>query len=458
MSKSRKPRGTHLNVEALEGRDVPTTASIVGSTLTINGTDAGESITVKLEGWLVRVSDAAILDGGTYVSTIDASRVHQITIHGYGGDDTINVSTIKVPTMIWGGTGNDRIYGGSANDSIYGDQGNDTILGASGYDWLIGGDGNDSISGGAGNDWITGDNGNDQLTGDAGDDSIFGGEGQDFLNGGSGADQFDGHGFGIGSALTAQNFDIYQDDFDLWRPLPTVEPTPIPHKGNVSDSAYLAALDAISLADMKANIRVVSKGIYDVTLPGDHRIHRIAFDGRWSDNDPMPMSEANPNFALMLLNRARLISFGLDPNQYHTQAEFDAVNSRTNGRFYSAADALRQFTGRSVITMTPTSANFWTLKGQVDRGVAAVVYSFRSTTRTANAAGVIGDTMYFIRRLFTDSANRQWIELGNPLGTDRGDGGLVDRAPGAIQQNDGVVTLSWYDFQRLGNFTTLFVT
>src|SRR5436305_10955099 len=108
MSKARKPHGTRLSVEALEGRDVPTTASIVGSTLTVNGTDAGEAITVKLEGWLVRVSDAAILDGRTYVSTIDASRVRQVVIHGFGGDDTINVSALKVPTMIWGGTGDDR--------------------------------------------------------------------------------------------------------------------------------------------------------------------------------------------------------------------------------------------------------------------------------------------------------------------------------------------------------------
>src|SRR3954470_11798919 len=62
MSKTRKPPGTHLSVEALEGREGPSTASLSGGVLTINGTDAGEAITVKLEGWQVRVSDAAILD------------------------------------------------------------------------------------------------------------------------------------------------------------------------------------------------------------------------------------------------------------------------------------------------------------------------------------------------------------------------------------------------------------
>ena len=457
MSKARKPSRSSLSVEALESREVPTTASLYGSTLTVDGTDRGESITVRLDGWQVKVGDAAILDGRTYVSAVDAGRVRRIVIHGYGGDDTINVSTIKVPTMIWGGTGNDRIYGGSGDDIIYGDQGNDTILGSSGNDWLVGGDGNDSISGGAGTDWITGDNGDDTISGDAGDDSLFGGEGKDFLSGGSGADQFDGHGFGMGSAFAANNFDIYRDDFDLWRPLPTVVPTAVPRKGNVGDPGYLAALESMSLADMKAAIRVVSKSIYDVTLAGDRRTHRIAFDGRWTDNDPMPVSEANPSFATILLNRARLISYGLDPARYYSKEEFAATNARYSGRLFSAADALRQFTGRYVSTLTPARTDFWTLKGQVDRGLSAVAYSYRSDARVANSAGVMGDVTYVVRRLFADSGGRQWVELANPLGTDRGDGALVDNAPGSVRQNDGIVTLSWYEFQRWGNFATLYV-
>jgi hypothetical protein len=69
----------------------------------------------------------------------------------------------------------------------------------------------------------------------------------------------------------------------------------------------------------------------------------------------------------------------------------------------------------------------------------------------------MANTSYAVRRVFTDSSGRQWVELGNPLGTDRGDGSLVDNAPGAIRQNDGIVTLSWYDFQRSSNFTALYV-
>ena len=69
----------------------------------------------------------------------------------------------------------------------------------------------------------------------------------------------------------------------------------------------------------------------------------------------------------------------------------------------------------------------------------------------------MGDTTYTVRRLFTDSRGQRWVELGNPLGTDRGDGALVDNAPGAVRQNDGVVTVTWYDFQRWTSFTTLYV-
>jgi hypothetical protein len=457
MSSARKPGRPALGVERLEARDVPTTASLLGSTLTVDGTDRGEYINVQLVGWQVRVSDAAIRDGRTYVSAIDASRVRQIVVRAQGGDDTVNVSTIKVPTMVWGGTGNDRVYAGPGDDIVYGDQGNDTILGSSGNDWLVGGDGTDSISGGAGNDWITGDDGDDRLYGEAGDDTIAGGAGKDLLSGGSGADQFDGHGFGLGSMFAAQNFDTYQDEFDLWRPFPPSTPTAVVRKGNLGDPGYLAALDAISLADMKAAIRVIAKGQYDVTLPGDRRTIRVTFDGTWTDNDPMPVGGATPSFATILLNRARLISYGLDPNRYYRKEDFDAQNARVGGRLYSPADALRQLTGRAVLTTAPARTDFWTLKTKVDRGAAAVVYSYRADVRTANSAGVMGDTTYAVRRVFVDAIGRKWVELGNPLGTDRGDGSLVDNAPGAVRQNDGIVTVDWYAFQRWTNFTTLYV-
>ena len=455
MSKPRK--SCRLSVEPLEGREVPATAVIYGSNLIVDGTDRSESLTVRLDGNRVTVDSTSIRDGRSYASYVDASRVRQVVIHARGGDDTVNFATLKVPVMVWGGNGNDRIYAGSGNDTIYGDPGNDTILGSSGNDWLVGGEGVDQIYGGAGDDWVTGDNGDDRVYGDSGDDTLSGGEGRDFLSGGSGADQFDGHGFGMGAADASRNFDTYQDEFDLWRPLPSSGRLPPFHKGEIDNPGYLAALAALSPADIKAAIRVIAKGQYDVTLPGDRRTIRITFDGTWTDNDPEPVSDATPDFATILLNRARLISYGIDPARYFTNAEWDAQNSRTRGKLYDPADALRQFTGRGVATLSPSSADYSTIKWRLERGGAAVAYSYRSTTRKPNSAGVMGDTSYVVHRLFSDSTGKRWVELCNPLGTDCGDGRLLDKAPGAVQQNDGVVTLSWDDFRRSSNFTTLYL-
>ena len=59
--------------------------------------------------------------------------------------------------------------------------------------------------------------------------------------------------------------------------------------------------------------------------------------------------------------------------------------------------------------------------------------------------------------LFVDSHGKQWVELYNPLGTDEGNGRLMDNAPGAVYQNDGIVTMTWDDFRRSTNFTSVYL-
>jgi len=460
MYKPGKPRRPILSVESLEGRELPATATLYGSSLVVDGTSRDDSIMIRQDGTRITVEGTSIRDGWRSESSIDVSRVRQVIVHSRGGDDTINFSTLRINAMVWGGSGNDRVYAGSGNDTIYGDQGRDTVLGGSGNDWLVGGEGEDQVWGGSGNDWITGDNGDDRLSADSGDDTLSGGEGKDTLAGGSGTDIFDGHGFGMGRADAAKNFDTYQDEFDLWRPAPvasTSASTPGLKKGELDDSAYLAALGALTPNDMKAAIRVVSRGTYDVYLPGDRRTIQVTFDGTWTDNDPMPANGAAPSFAAILLNRARLISFGIDPRRSYSDSEWDAWNSRTGGRLYDPAHALRQFTGRSVSTVFPGGANFNWLKSRLDAGAAAVAYSFRSSSRADNSFGIDGNTTYVIRRLFTDSQGRQWVELYNPTGSDVGNGKLLDNAPGAVHQNDGIITLAWVDLQRSSNFTTMYV-
>jgi hypothetical protein len=133
------------------------------------------------------------------------------------------------------------------------------------------------------------------------------------------------------------------------------------------------------------------------------------------------------------------------------------LNARSGGKLYDPAHALRQFTGRGVATLYPPGASFATVKAALDRGAAAVAFSHRSGTRTANWFGIVGDTSYVVRRLFTDGRGRQWAELYNPTGSDVGTGKLLDYLPGAVQQNDGIITISWDDFRRSSNFTALYV-
>jgi Ca2+-binding RTX toxin-like protein len=462
MNKPGKPRRSRLSIEPLEARDVPAvTATLSGSTLIIEGTNADDSISIRQVNGQISVDGTPIRDRWQQDSSVDASRIRQVVVHAYAGNDTVNFATLKIPAMVWGGTGNDRVYCGNGNDVVYGDQGNDTILGSSGDDWLVGGDGNDQVWGGAGNDWITGDAGDDYLSGDAGNDSISGGDGRDTLSAGSGDDQMDGHGFGIGSAYAAANFDTYQNDFDLWRPISLTQSAaasiPALQAGEFQSTGFLAALGSLTMADINANIKVIAKGTYDVTLPGDKRTIRLTFDGTYNDNDPKPTAGADPSFALILISRARLISFGIDPSRYYSKADWDALNAKSGGRLYDPADALRQFTGKTVSKVTPSSASFTTLMNQLNQGSTAVAFSFNSATQTANSAGVIGNTNYVVRRLFVDSRGVQWVELYNPLGTDEGNGKIMDNATGSIRQDDGIVTMPWSTFQRSANFTAIYV-
>ncbi len=76
---------------------------------------------------------------------------------------------------------------------------------------------------------------------------------------------------------------------------------------------------------------------------------------------------------------------------------------------------------------------------------------------TANRAGVLGSTTYIVRRLYTDSKGKQWVELYNPWGTDTGSGKLVDNAADAQKADDGIITLAWSDFRSSSNFATVIV-
>ncbi len=69
----------------------------------------------------------------------------RVLVYGLGGNDTLNVSTVKIATQLYGGDGHDILLGGAAGDLLYGGAGNDMILGGLGADILYGEAGNDIL-------------------------------------------------------------------------------------------------------------------------------------------------------------------------------------------------------------------------------------------------------------------------------------------------------------------------
>lgn len=152
-------------VETLEERSLMATLS--GGVLTVVGTINNDTIRISQSGgtiW-VETSYQAGGIGETSAESFLASKVYQIKVLGYEGNDTINASGVNIPTELRGGPGNDILSGGLKGDTLYGQAGSDYLYGYDGDDYLDGGDGIDFLYGGKGNDHLTGGAGADTLDG-----------------------------------------------------------------------------------------------------------------------------------------------------------------------------------------------------------------------------------------------------------------------------------------------------
>jgi Ca2+-binding RTX toxin-like protein len=88
--------------------------------------------------------------------------VGRVDFYGNGGNDTFRNLT-AIPTIAYGGVGNDWIEGGSGNDVLDGGDGADVLIGGFGNDALYGGFGNDALYGGYGVDYLNGGYDNDYM-------------------------------------------------------------------------------------------------------------------------------------------------------------------------------------------------------------------------------------------------------------------------------------------------------
>ena len=142
-------RDRSISLDHLEPRRL-LAASVDGSgALTVTGSNSNDIISVAIVDRRLVVT----INGAGQRFTL--SSVHQISILGQSGNDSIDFRTISIPTFARGGGGNDAIFAGAGADRLLGDGGSDELYGGVGSDQLDGGTGSDFLSGGEGADNVT---------------------------------------------------------------------------------------------------------------------------------------------------------------------------------------------------------------------------------------------------------------------------------------------------------------
>src|SRR5262245_36768891 len=165
LQKSREPvpqrrRPRHqLGIDhRLESRHVPSTVALAGGVLTVQGTNAADSIQLVQSGSSRGNQFVSVNDNGQLTAMFAVGELKRIEVYGMGGDDKISLAgVIKVPTILDGGDGDDSIVSGSVGAVVLGRAGNDLLMGGAGRDILIGGAGSDKVDGNGGDDIVTGD-------------------------------------------------------------------------------------------------------------------------------------------------------------------------------------------------------------------------------------------------------------------------------------------------------------
>ena len=160
---------------AVPAQAAVSSASIVGTTATLNLDGADDNVTVSVSGGLLvhGQTSGGLNSGSDWNSatpgdqTVPADGTFVVVVNGGDGNDSLTVlakNTEIVTAALNGGTGDDVLTGSDTGDSLEGLDGNDRLVGAKGADDMNGGDGNDTLV------WNNGD-GSDSIDGGAGNDT-----------------------------------------------------------------------------------------------------------------------------------------------------------------------------------------------------------------------------------------------------------------------------------------------
>jgi Ca2+-binding RTX toxin-like protein len=210
-------RSSLVSFDVLESRRLMAADTFVlaNGTLTENGTDGNDHITIENTGDFLSITMndqhkvvsgfpvtpvfiygldgndridapyAAYVNGGRGNDIITSAITGAVLTGGPGND---RISAGVNGNRLNGGGGNDTLNGGSDRDRLYGDDGQDLLNGNAGVDVMHGGAGNDLLDGGKSTDYLFGEGGNDTILGSDGSDSLDGGSGDDSLNADGGDD------------------------------------------------------------------------------------------------------------------------------------------------------------------------------------------------------------------------------------------------------------------------------
>jgi Ca2+-binding RTX toxin-like protein len=117
-------------VEALEQRELLAgiQAYVAIGNLYVLGTPGNDFINVAQTNNQISVAGTQIAVRNSRVNSIDASSISKVIVYGYGGDDFIDLATIKNDATIYAGAGKDMIRCGVANVTVYDGGGFDRIF------------------------------------------------------------------------------------------------------------------------------------------------------------------------------------------------------------------------------------------------------------------------------------------------------------------------------------------
>jgi hypothetical protein len=272
--------------------------------------------------------------------------------------------------------------------------------------------------------------------------SIYGGRGDDIIRCGTGKD----------IVYNGGGYDSIFHPFDPTKPNISGEAVADVRQGQAPYCQTLAALtEAVQQGhDFSTNITSLGKNLYSVKLATSTQT--VYFDGWTNSNDPVT---SGGEYWMVLMQRARLQSLGMDPTRDYTTAEWDSWNVKTGGRLYSIADAMYSFTGSYPSFIGTAAANAQTLQTSLAHGDSVVAQS-RSAGGTS-ADGVVGNHAYAVLAVYNDAGTWK-VRLYNPWGMDRDNGTTMDAIDKSrAAANDGFITLTWAQFTNSNNFKGYYV-